>query len=172
MPSKATVTTPASFSSFRSPLPLLSPPWLISTDPNRSPGLNSTFIGIGTEGSDSPAGLLPFCLGPLWNSRLTWDSDHPDFTPCFHKTVLVLIPAAVLWLLLPLELYLNKRSRSRGTPWSWINVSKLVITMGLTLVAGAELADCIYQVKKPNTTLIPLSDLPFFTHIYVLYFTF
>ena len=28
---------------------------------------------------------MEVCSGPLWDLELTWNSDQPDFTPCFHK---------------------------------------------------------------------------------------
>ena len=41
-----------------------------------------------------------FCGGdPLWDINLTWYNDSPDFTTCFHQTVLVYIPSAYLLLL-------------------------------------------------------------------------
>ena len=90
----------------------------------------------------------PFCVGPLWDSDLTWHASHPDFPPCFHKTVLVLVPCAFLWMLMPLELYLNKISTKRGIPWSRINGLKLGLTLGLTLLSVLELAYYIYQVQN------------------------
>ena len=29
----------------------------------------------------------PFCPDPLWDADLTWNTDSPDFTVCFHQTV-------------------------------------------------------------------------------------
>jgi hypothetical protein len=34
----------------------------------------------------------------LWDMNLTWNTENPDFTSCFHVTVLTYIPAAVLLL--------------------------------------------------------------------------
>ena len=46
----------------------------------------------------------PFCATPLWDMNLTWYTDsNPDFTPCFHKTVLQYIPLAILILILPYQ---------------------------------------------------------------------
>ncbi len=41
-----------------------------------------------------------FCPDSLWDLSLTWYTDDPDFTRCFHETVLVYIPAALLLLIL------------------------------------------------------------------------
>ena len=29
-----------------------------------------------------------YCVSDLWNTNLTWNTDDPDFTACFHKTIL------------------------------------------------------------------------------------
>ena len=55
-----------------------------------------------------------FCNDPLWDLNLTWYTDQPDFTKCFHSTVLVYVPCVFLWLLMPFKLYEWKRpSRDR-----------------------------------------------------------
>ena len=28
-----------------------------------------------------------FCEGKFWDLSLTWETEDPDFTPCFHQTV-------------------------------------------------------------------------------------
>ena len=88
--------------------------------------------------------MRQFCYSEFWNLNLTWNTPDPDFTPCFHKTVLVLGPAAFLWLLLPLELYLSSKSNSRKIPWSWVNISRIGFASALTILAIIELAHYIY----------------------------
>ncbi len=66
-------------------------------------------------------------------------SDTPDFTACFLKTVLSWTPMVVLFLLGPLELRQCLRSKDRNIPWNWLNISKLVVTIGLIAVAIAQL---------------------------------
>ena len=39
--------------------------------------------------------MTTFCVTPLWDIDLTWNTNDPDFTPCFHKTVFVYIPSVV-----------------------------------------------------------------------------
>jgi hypothetical protein len=39
---------------------------------------------------------MVLCRSELWDLSLTWNTESPDFTPCFHATVLVYIPALVL----------------------------------------------------------------------------
>ena len=66
-----------------------------------------------------------FCGGQLWNTNLTWDTEDPDFTACFHRTVLSWVPAGFLLLLGPLETWSYVGSLHRNTPFSFINVSKV-----------------------------------------------
>ena len=46
-----------------------------------------------------------FCVDPLWDSNVTWWTDEPDFTLCFHSTALVYAPAIFLALTLPIQAY-------------------------------------------------------------------
>ena len=80
-----------------------------------------------------------FCTGELWNNNLTWYTESPDFPPCFHKTVLVYLPCAVLWLLSPLEVKSNFSSAKRHVPWTFLNVSKLLCTIFLATISIIEL---------------------------------
>ena len=80
-----------------------------------------------------------FCSEELWNLNLTWFSDSPDFTPCFHKTVLVYLPCAFLWLLSPIEFRSNFVSKNRFIPWSWLTISKVVSTGLLGVLSLLEL---------------------------------
>ena len=80
-----------------------------------------------------------FCGGDLWDQNLTWLSDSPDFTPCFHKTVLVYLPCAFLWIMSPIEIRSNLISNKRFIAWTWINISKLVLTGLLCVLSVLEL---------------------------------
>ena len=44
-----------------------------------------------------------FCASDLWDLQLSWYTTNPDFTPCFHQSVLTYIPTAVLLLALPFQ---------------------------------------------------------------------
>ena len=80
-----------------------------------------------------------FCSEELWNVNLTWFSDSPDFTPCFHKTVLVYLPCAFLWLLSPIEFRSNFVSNNRFIPWSWLTICKIISTGLLAVLSLLEL---------------------------------
>ena len=35
--------------------------------------------------SVTSGGVGAFCPDPLWDANLTWNTDSPDFTACFHQ---------------------------------------------------------------------------------------
>ncbi|KAJ6635067.1 Multidrug resistance-associated protein 1, partial [Pseudolycoriella hygida] len=67
------------------------------------------------------------------NDSITWvDSDTiPDLTECFKQTILVWVPCAFFLFFFPFELYFRFNSRNATIPWSFLNVSKFVITFQL-----------------------------------------
>ena len=83
--------------------------------------------------------LTTFCAGPLWDLNLTWNTADPDFTPCFHKTILVYIPCGFLWIFALVDQFANWKSLKRNCPWSWINISKLFLTSLLCITCLLEL---------------------------------
>ncbi|CAB3223726.1 unnamed protein product [Arctia plantaginis] len=89
-----------------------------------------------------------FCGSPLWNTTFVWDTDDPNFTPCFQKTVLVWIPCGYLWLAALLELYQMFVSKEANIPWSKLNVIKLVITLFLVLLQIINFSQVIYTSSR------------------------
>lgn len=54
------------------------------------------------------------CLcGPEQDWNRTWSSPDPDFSACFHSSVLLLLPCCYLWLCAPVYL-LHLRCLKRG----------------------------------------------------------
>ena len=76
-----------------------------------------------------------FCQDPLWDSNLTWYTDNPDFTTCFHQTVLVYVPCFFLWILTPLQWYQAKKSIDSFVPWSLLSLLKFGLTSILIILA-------------------------------------
>ncbi len=83
--------------------------------------------------------LTTFCAGPIWDTNLTWNTEDPDFTPCFHKTVLVYVPCGFLWLLAAVDQVQSWNSNARNCPWSWNNIAKLSITTALCFLSIIEI---------------------------------
>lgn len=86
-----------------------------------------------------------FCQDSLWDLELTWYTDNPDFTTCFHQTVLTYIPAGVLLLLTPLSLWSTSKSRDRLVPWTVVNVTKVALNLLLMILPFIDLGYAIDQ---------------------------
>ncbi|XP_059614039.1 multidrug resistance-associated protein 1-like [Phlebotomus argentipes] len=84
--------------------------------------------------------MQDFCGGPLWDDDLTWATEDPDFTPCFHKTIMVWVPCGFLILFAPLEFYFIATSQNGRIPWSFFNVGKTITNFLLFTLATADLA--------------------------------
>eukprot|EP00095_Tigriopus_kingsejongensis_P010546 maker-scaffold349_size200065-snap-gene-1.33 protein:Tk10546 transcript:maker-scaffold349_size200065-snap-gene-1.33-mRNA-1 annotation:"multidrug resistance-associated protein 1 isoform x1" len=81
-----------------------------------------------------------FCDDPFWDANLTWYTSQPDFTTCFHQTVLVYIPTVFLILCSPVEIYFQVfRSREKSIPWTILNISKLATNSLLVLLTLVDL---------------------------------
>ncbi len=88
-----------------------------------------------------------FCSTPLWDPAVTWFTDNPDFTPCFHATILASVPTAFLLLFTPLQLYHASTSTDRGVPWSYVNVTRVILTGLLILLT---VVDLCYEAATPD----------------------
>lgn len=104
------------------------------------------------EGATSPLGLdppalakgvtngsLPFCTTPLWDSNVTWYTDDPDFTLCFHATVMQYVPTAFLGLSLPYVRYSVMASRSRNVPMTLRTLARLILITALSATSAFSL---------------------------------
>ncbi|UYV60329.1 hypothetical protein LAZ67_1000846 [Cordylochernes scorpioides] len=72
--------------------------------------------------------------------NLTWDTNDPRFTGCFHKTVLVWIPCGFLWVFAPLETYFLLRSAKKYIPWTALNITKMRSGSPVTATDNAAVA--------------------------------
>ncbi|KAH1017925.1 hypothetical protein HUJ05_008511 [Dendroctonus ponderosae] len=84
--------------------------------------------------------LDKFCGSTFWNTTLTWNTNDPQFTPCFEKTVLSWIPCLFIWTFSPMNLYYQKTSPNKSIPWNWKNFAKLLVN---ALVCAVCLSDFI-----------------------------
>ena len=79
------------------------------------------------------------------NLSLTWNTADPDFTECFHQTVLIWIPCGFLWLFSLYEIRQLLDSKNRDIPWSLQNISKFVANVLLIVLAFVDLGKAIYD---------------------------
>ncbi|XP_053672165.1 multidrug resistance-associated protein 1 [Anopheles nili] len=84
-----------------------------------------------------------FCGSRFWDLNLTWYTDDPDLTPCFQHTVLVWAPCAFLWVFSLLELFYLRKSANKDVPWSFVNVSKLILIGSLAVLTIIDLVKAI-----------------------------
>ena len=108
-----------------------------------------------------------FCTDPLWDLNLTWYTDEPDFTKCFHSTVLVYVPCLFLWLLMPFKLYewkyRNTNRPSDGTPkWTWVILFRFILQTLLLVFAIVSLIINVNEIWNHSISevyLKPLSEV-------------
>ena len=95
-----------------------------------------------------------FCGSDFWNSSITWETGEdraPDFTPCFHKTVISWFPTLVLLLVTSIELPKYHKSESRDTPWNLLNLTKTALTCLLMILTIIELGFTIATDLDDNS---------------------
>lgn len=102
--------------------------------------------------------LDKYCGSEFWNNSLTWDTDDPELTKCFEKTVLVWIPCIFLWIFSPLEVCYIINSKRRDIPWSWLNISKLAITAVLCILALSDLTTS-FKSAAASDSVVPSVDI-------------
>uniref|UniRef100_A0A182UFF2 ABC-type glutathione-S-conjugate transporter n=1 Tax=Anopheles melas TaxID=34690 RepID=A0A182UFF2_9DIPT len=102
--------------------------------------------------------------------NLTWYTDDPDLTPCFQQTVLVWAPCAFLWLFSFLELYYLRKSANKDVPWSFVNVSKLLVIGSLIVLTIVDLAKAISTdgISAPLFYYTPVIKLASFIFVAIL----
>ena len=75
-----------------------------------------------------------FCGAEFWSTNQTWNSNNPDFTECFHKTILAWIPSLILAIFSIGEFRLFKPGRKNPLiTWNIYNLTKILLT-GLLIV--------------------------------------
>ena len=92
-----------------------------------------------------------FCGGPIWDLNRTWDTENPDFTPCFHKTVLAWFPSVILLLFSFNEFRLFKASVNRTIPINFLNLSKILLTCLLIILSVTEFIFTIVTENDENS---------------------
>ncbi|CAK9795197.1 Multidrug resistance-associated protein 1 [Anthophora quadrimaculata] len=86
-----------------------------------------------------------FCGTKFWDKDLMWNTDDPDVTECFQKTVLVWAPCAFLWLFCGIEIYYVLNSKRKNIPYTWLFISKQVLTVVLILLSIIDLGKAIHN---------------------------
>ncbi|XP_011264384.1 multidrug resistance-associated protein 1 isoform X2 [Camponotus floridanus] len=80
-----------------------------------------------------------FCGSKFWDANLTWNTNDPDLTECFQKTILIWVPCIFLWVFSVMEAYYLINSKRRNVPYTWLFISKQVLTIALILLSVIEI---------------------------------
>ncbi|XP_054270085.1 multidrug resistance-associated protein 1-like [Macrosteles quadrilineatus] len=113
--------------------------------------------------------LDDLCGSQFWDANVTWHTEDPDLTPCFEKTVLVWLPGLFLLLFVPVEFCSLRNSKAKHIPWSWLNISKIVV---VTLLMAVSIANLLYKTQQaevyPADYAAPTVQLVIFSVILTL----
>ncbi|KAI1286674.1 ATP-binding cassette sub-family C member 3 [Halotydeus destructor] len=92
------------------------------------------------------------CSSEIWDLNATWYSENPDFSPCFHETVLEWIPCAVLWLSAPYVIYKVRRAEGSADahPWTLLAILKIIFAYSLTILSLSEAISAEAYATKSN----------------------
>ncbi|XP_036148326.1 multidrug resistance-associated protein 1 isoform X7 [Monomorium pharaonis] len=90
-------------------------------------------------------GMDQFCGTKFWDANLTWNTNDPDLTECFQKTILIWVPCIFLWTFSAMEVYYILNSKKRNVPYTWLFISKQVLTVGLILLSIVDLGVAIHE---------------------------
>ncbi|XP_063822466.1 multidrug resistance-associated protein 1 isoform X1 [Ostrinia nubilalis] len=97
--------------------------------------------------------LDEFCGSTFWDSNRTWHTDNPEFTPCFHKTVLVWTPCLYLWVAAFLDIYYILNSKEKNIPWNPLNITKLIVTSILIVVKFVDLGVTVHNSSQKENVV-------------------
>ena len=90
---------------------------------------------------------------------MIWHSTEPDFTKCFHSTILVYFPCAFIWLMLPLHQFWYEDA-VRTPPlkkWAKITVTRLAMITILCFLCVVQFGMRIHQHIRLQVA--PISEL-------------
>ena len=101
---------------------------------------------------------VPFCKDDFWNWNVTWYTDDPDFTMCFHSTVPVYLPALFYWVVAPIYTWKKKIlvAPTSNRKWARITVSRIV---GVAALFVLELAWLVVKMVSFQTDPASLADV-------------
>lgn len=91
-----------------------------------------------------------FCGGKFWDENVTWYTEWPDFTPCFHKTILQWTPSLIFIVFGLNEGRKYPKSLNREIPWNFLNLAKVLLTTLLLLLSIIEIVFTIITDNDDN----------------------
>lgn len=107
------------------------------------------------------------CGSPIWNHQTVYLA-YPDFTTCFHYTILKWVPCFVLWIVAPFWTYaLTSNVQNKLRP-SLLSILKALITVFLIIIEVVYLILAYMQSKFIVFYMTPLIFIV--TYLLVLFF--
>ena len=89
---------------------------------------------------------------------MTWHTSDPDFTKCFHSTVLVYIPCGFLWLLLPFVYLLKDKKIFRmDEKWAPVTLARVATILTLIALSLIQLAEKLKDFNSDSSA--PISEI-------------
>ncbi|XP_055375696.1 multidrug resistance-associated protein 1 isoform X7 [Condylostylus longicornis] len=89
-----------------------------------------------------------YCGSTFWDYDKVWNSDNPDFTPCFEQTVLLWGPCIFLYVFALLDFFYIRSSLDKDIPWNILNTSKIVINAILILISAIDFIYALANKEK------------------------
>ncbi|XP_014250122.1 multidrug resistance-associated protein 1 isoform X2 [Cimex lectularius] len=101
-------------------------------------------------------GLRHFCGSEFWDVNVTWNTDSPNLTLCFEKTLAVWVPFLFVIIFAAFDIYEIITSKTGNIPWNKLNITKIVLCSCIILVG---VIDVIYILLKTDDGLVFPVDL-------------
>uniref|UniRef100_A0A7N6APL3 Multidrug resistance-associated protein 1 n=1 Tax=Anabas testudineus TaxID=64144 RepID=A0A7N6APL3_ANATE len=93
---------------------------------------------------------------PFWDWNHTWYTPSPDFTQCFHNTVLVWLPCLYLWICAPIYL-IYLRSHNQGyICMSLLNKAKTAVSLLLWIICWADVFYSFWERSHGSSVPAPV----------------
>uniref|UniRef100_A0A1B6EGY9 ABC-type glutathione-S-conjugate transporter n=1 Tax=Clastoptera arizonana TaxID=38151 RepID=A0A1B6EGY9_9HEMI len=102
-------------------------------------------------------GLDYFCGSKFWDANVTWNTENPDLTICFEKTILVWIPCVFLWVFSPLEVYYILHSKYRDISWNLLNACKVFFNLVIIVHCIGDFVFAVVQMM--SNQMVHLVDI-------------
>ncbi|KAI1299647.1 ATP-binding cassette sub-family C member 3 [Halotydeus destructor] len=110
-----------------------------------------------------------FCGSELWDLNITWYTNNPDFTPCFHKTVLIWVPCAFLFLVSPYEIHKIRTAAviEQRVPWTLLSLMKILVAFSLAVLSSIDLVNALVNWSERYLVDIYTPSIELVTYSYV-----
>ncbi|XP_055943743.1 multidrug resistance-associated protein 1-like [Argiope bruennichi] len=104
-----------------------------------------------------------FCSDRFWDLNQTWYNQVPEFSTCFEDIILVALPCLSYFIILLINLLLLPRPVSSNLlPWTWLNVTKIILSFCLCIMSciwcGITIYDIYTDQDMPYSSLLSSSS--------------